>query len=239
MKHVIWILLLLPMGLSARICKVSFGPALKEVKRDAAILVEACDCPPGTLAELDRATPAWLASEQGDTVPMRLVLLENTLVQQALLRPARPLRAGDRYGLHIPGLLDRADVDALLEVRWEVRDELEESRVGFLQQPKSTMGAKLSFGEVAHRVERIDFQPLDSAVYFARVQVEDVWMEKSTTWLAVLAPGQDFFSVGWPLRDCGPGMELVAGVTYRVSLTLYGADGVEGRTSDPFQLLTD
>ena len=236
MKFLFWILLLLPAGLSARTCKLGFGPADTHIRRDAAFLVEACGCPPGTLAELDRGTPAWLVSAEGDSVALRLVVLEDALIQQALLRPAGLLKPGARYALVAPSLLDRPDVDAPTEVRWEVGTEMEESMVGFKAQPRCTMSAKALFGEVPHTIALVDFQPLQATLYWVRVRVQDEWTGDTWSWIEGVSPAQDRFTIGWPTRDCGAGMELIAGVDYTITLTLYGADGAEGRTSDPFRL---
>lgn len=237
MKHVIWILALLPLGLWGRTCRLGFGPATPEIGRDAAFLIEACGCAPGTLAELDRSTPAWLLSEAGDSVPMRLVVLEDGMIQQALLRPARPLRIGERYRLAVPGLLERGDVDAPEEARWQVTTDLDESMVGFKEQPSCPYSAKLDFGDgKTHHMVKVSFQPLESARYWVRVRIEDEWTGDGQSWLVAFSPGQDAIAVGWPMRDCGPGMDLVEGVEYKLSLTLYGADGAEGRSSDPVRI---
>jgi hypothetical protein len=227
---------MLPLGLLGRTCKVAFGPATAEISRNAAFLVEACDCPQGTLAELARNTPAWLIAADGDSVPMRVVVREDALIQQALLRPARLLRAHGMYALHIPGLLERKDVDAPSDIRWRIQDRVEESMVGFKTQPQCPMSAKALFGEVPHSLALIEFQPLEAALYWIRVRIEDEWAGEYQSWIVGVAPGEDRFSIGWPTRDCGPGMDLIPGIEYKVSLTLYGADGAVGRISDPIRI---
>ena len=229
------LLITLSAPLQARVCKVAIAPAMDTIPRNTAFLLEFCDCPFDAPAMLDRDTPAFLTSPQGDTVHLRPTISDHALIQQTLLTPARLLKPGHRYALHIPGLLDRPEVDYPQGLTWVASDTQIESLVGFKTQPTCPMSMEGLVGDQKHIVAMIDFEPLEQAIYWVRVQTENDWTKDTHTWIVPLAPKQTRISIGWPLRDCGPGTDLQAGEDYRFTLTLYGLDGAQGRTSDPLK----
>ena len=215
-------------------CGIGMGPSLDSLPRNAAILLETCGCDEPLLGEIGVQHPAWLVSESGDSVPMRRIEHHRMLQEQVLLGPGRFLKHGQSYKLVVPYLQAMDHLDWPDGLDWTIKNEICESRVGFLSSPLLDHKIKGELNGAILAVVGLAFAPLDSTeFYWVRITATDEWNGDQAQWLLSVAPGQKGIEVGYPMRLCGPVPVLAHENEYRIVATLIGVDGAEGRSSDP------
>ena len=207
------------------------------IPRNAAFLLETCGCETAVLKGITREFPAFLVSEQGDSVPMRLYKYFRLGQEQALIGPGRYLVAGQTYHLSIPHLQNQDQLNWPEGLSWKTSPLISESRVGFYASPKIDTKMKAEVDQAIVAMVGLRFMPLDSLeFYWVQITATDTWTGDEIQWIQGLAPKQRGMMVGYPLRECGPAPILAYGTEFEIVLTLLGVDGDEGRTSDPVKI---